>query len=650
MLRSPIVKFFQFESYVKKRSLQNLNKITAGFSLNDINEERKFDLDLLWRENNNHVIDGDFAISSNIFPIQKFNTSVFITEGQDPNFNIQILYGQTLEQLSELKFNIVKTDSKFSGEIVTPFKEYSNLRFDGYIVKLETPGNFRATGKVFKNLAAHDFEGELTLFKNLPTKATLNFRNSDNADTTLDYSLKFDDLKRSIKAVITKGQEFLSFESELYIADLVDWAYNVKVRSSKEDLKELMFSTTLTPLSKTQFESSFEMITPWPAHHIDKINVSTVLRTSGTDGDFKIIYEISKFGGSGGAKWKWLQKVLKQDYQVKVFATKKDKSPLFSSEIGYSNSTRTPANFYFDVNVNSLWMLGSKANFDFRNIRDMSFDYQLSTPEPIKNKHTFAGHYKASNFPPKFEAGAAADIHVGYVSEEAVGDIKASGSIKNFKDITNSIILEWGPKSATRSVNSTFQLQEKDAKINCDWELKTPYYQDENTVNLNANYQVQDVFKIVHAAVNSPASRPITVADVAFSDLSNMKGSINCTLPVFNVSWFDLNFDLDSQGGVTGKFIKASWPENYALLDSKSSFIQQPGQKEWKGTIKTELPLTTRHNVQIIYGLEVRRKLKRYYIFHDNIFSTGKTVNNCWRRFNRIQHKKLHQQSLHVQD
>lgn len=610
MLRSPIVEFFQFESYLKKRYLQNDRKITAGFSLNDINEESKFDLDLSWRENKNNVIDGDFGISSNIFPIQKFNTSVFITEGQDPNFKIHILYGQTLDQMNELKFNIAKTDSKFSGEIVTPFKDYSNLRFDGVLVKLETPGNFKTKGKVFKNLAAHDFEGEVSLFKNLPTKATLNFRNLEDASTTLDYSLKFDDLKRSIKAVIMKDQQFLSFESELYIADLLDWAYNVKVKSSKDDLKELMLSTTLTPLSKTQFESSFEMITPWPDHYIDKVNVSTVLRTSGTDGDFKMFYEISKFGGSGGCSWKWLQKVLKQDYQVKVYTTKKDKSMLFSSEIGFSNSTRTPASFNFDVNVDSLWLLGSKATFDIRNVKDMSFDYQLTIPEPIKNKHTFVGHYKASNFPPKFEPGAAADIHIGYVSDKVVGDIKASGSIKHFKDITNSIVLEWGQQSATQSVNSNFKLLESDAKVNCDWELKTPYYSDENTINLNANYQVQDIFKIVHTTVNSPASRLITVGDVAFADLTNMKGFINCTLPVFNVSWFDVNFDLDSQDGVTGKFIKASWPGNYALLDSKSSFIQQQGQKEWKGTIKTELPLHTKHNVQIIYGLEVRSKLE----------------------------------------
>lgn len=605
MLRSPIVELFQFDSYLKKRSLRNDNKIMAGFELKEDNEESRFDLDLAWRENANHVIDGDFAISSNIFPIQKFNTSVFISEGQEPAFKIQILFGPTLEEMKELKFNIAKTNSKFSGEIVTPFEEYSNLRFDGIIVEQETPGNFKARGKIFKNLAAHDFDGEVTLYKNLPTKALLNFRNSEVADTTLDYSLKFEDLKRSIKAVINKDQQFLSFESELYIADLLDWAYNVKVKSSQDDLKELMLSTTLTPLSKTQFESSFEMITPWPKHYIDKVNVSTVLRTSATDGDFKILYEISNFGGSGGCSWKWLQKVLKQDYQVKVFTTKKDKTTLFSSEIGYSNSTRTPANLNFDVNVNSLWMLSSKATFDIRNVKDMSFDYELSIPEPIKNKHKFVGHYKASSFPLKFEPGLTADIHVGYSNAEATSDVKATGSMKNFKDISNSIVLEWGQKSSTSSVNSYFKLQEQDAKVNCDWELKTPYYPDENTVNLNANYQVQDAFKIVHATLNSPASRLITVGDVAFADLTNMKGFINCTMPVFNVSWFDVNFDLDSQDGVTGKFIKASWPENHALLDSKSSFIQQQGQKEWKGTIKTEVPLHTKHNVQIIYGLEV---------------------------------------------
>lgn len=297
---------------------------------------------------------------SNIFPLQKFNTSVFITEGQDPEFNINILYGKTADLFDELKFSIVKNQMNFEGELITPFKEYSNVRFNGFLTETGQSGNYRASGKVFKDLLPHNFEGEVTLYKNLPTQAEITIKDSKGIDTSLTYNLLFEDLKRSIKTTVKKDDDFISFESELYIQSLLDWAYNVKIQSSKVEFNELKLSTTLTPLSKTQFESSFEMITPWSEHFIDKVNVSSLLKLNNNDGDFKLYYEISKLAGAGGCSWKWIQKLLRQEYQLKVFTEQKGNNKHFATEISYSNSSKTPTDMKFAMNVNSIWALTSK--------------------------------------------------------------------------------------------------------------------------------------------------------------------------------------------------------------------------------------------------------------------------------------------------
>lgn len=559
-----------------------------------------------WREDKNHVIDGDFSIASNIFPLQRFNSSVFITENQDPKFRIQILYGKSADLLDELKFSIAKNDLNFEGELNTPFKDYSNVRFNGVLVARDQPGTYRAKGNVFKNMLPHSFEGDVMMFKNIPTQADLVIKDSKGSDAKLSYNLNFEDMKRTIKTSVSKDDDFISFESELYIQTLLDWAYNVKIQSSKVELNELMLSTTLTPLTKTQFESSFEMMTPWSTHFIDKVNVSSILKLNGNDGDFQLQYEISDLAGSGGCSWKWIQKLLKQDYQLKIFRENKDKSKRFLTEITLTNSSKTPTDFSFIVDINSLWKLTSKARFDVRNMKDMSLTYDLSVPGPVESNHKLVAHYKGHKFPPKIEPDSSVDFHVGYDNEAVIADLKTRGSIKTFAEVANRMTLEWGGKNQSSKIDSDFKTQKPDEKILVSWELTTPYYANEKSLDLKANFFTQDIFNIVHATIHSPESRQITVGDVAFADLTNMKGSVNCSLPIFNLTWFDVNFDFDMQNEESGKFIKATWPENHALLDSKSTFLNQKNHKEWKGTIKTELPLHTKHNIQIIYGLEVR--------------------------------------------
>lgn len=559
-----------------------------------------------WRKNKNHIIDGDFSIASNIFPIQRFNSSVFITENQDPQFKIQILYGKSAELLEELKFIIAKSDLKFDGELITPFKDYSNVRFSGVLEARDQPGTYKARGNVFMNMLPHFFEGDVTMLKSIPTQAELIIKDSKGSDASLIYNLNFEDMKRSIKTTVSKDNDFISFESELYIQNLLDWAYNVKIQSSKEELNELMLSTTLTPLTKSRFETSFEMITPWSTHYVDKVNVSSIFNLNGNDGDLKLQYEISSLAGSGGCSWKWIQKTLKQDYQLKIFRENKDKSKHFSTEITLTNSSKTPTDFGFLVDINSLWILTSKARFDIRNTEDMSLSYELDVPGPVKSNHKLIAYYKGTSFPPRIDTKELVDFHFFYDNEAVVAKLTTMGSIKNFGELSNRVALEWGKKTETKKLLSNFTTQKVAEKIDCIWELSTPYYVDEKTLDLKANYFTQDIFKIVHATIHSPESRQITVGDIAFSDLTNMKGSMNCSLPIFNLTWFDVNFDFDTQNEENGKFIKATWPENHALLDSKSTFVNQKNHKEWKGTIKTELPLHTKHNIQIIYGLEVR--------------------------------------------
>lgn len=247
----------------------------------------------------------------------------------------------------------------------------------------------------------------------------------------------------------------------------------------------------------------------------------------------------------------------------------------------------------------------------------MSIIYDLSLPQPIESNHKIEARYKGSHFPPQFYEKSNNDWFITYSNEAMSAKLKAKGMIETSSNMNNQLNIEWGNSSVLNEIGSDLIVETKDEKTFYKWELATPSNTDEKTLIVNANYHTQDYFSIIHADVNYPESKQITVADIAFADMQNTKGSINSSLPVFNMSWFNVHFDFDNQDEETTKFIKATWPDNYALIDSKSNFVNVKNHKEWKGTIKAEIPLQTKHNIQIIYGLEVKFDT----IFHRNMFT-----------------------------
>ena len=525
-----------------------------------------------------------------------------------PEFKFHLVYSKLNKQPEELKFNVLLNQLKYDGELITPFKEYEHLLFNGALEQ-DNSGqqSFRTTGSIFKNLRIHKFDGDVTMVQNVPSQIDLVINQLDSEKTKLSFSVTSDKMTKKIKGKISNQDSHLSFESEFYIRQLYDWAYNIRIQSSKPEFEELKVSTSLSPLSKSQFESSFEMISPWKSYLIDKINVSSFLTMNEKDGNFKLEYKISESSGNAGMNWKWVKKLMQQNYNFKIFAENEDKKTIFNTEFLYSNSSKNPTEFLIQADYSPDWSILSKGKLDVRNTKNMNMVYELQLPEPIKNIHKFTASFNGKEFPPKIVENSQGDLKLKYENSNMEGKIDLKGVIETFSNFNKKMKVQWKKENTTKEIDSDFYIKTINEKSNCSWEVITPIFDNEKSLDLKLNYYVQDLFKIIHVKAYAPESHRLSEGDIAFSDFSNLKGCVNFSLPMTNLSWFDLNFDFDSQNDENSKFLKASWPDNFAFLDSKSFFTTQGNHKEWKGTVRTEIPLYSNHSIQIIYGLEVSK-------------------------------------------
>lgn len=73
------------------------------------------------------------------------------------------------------------------------------------------------------------------------------------------------------------------------------------------------------------------------------------------------------------------------------------------------------------------------------------------------------------------------------------------------------------------------------------------------------------------------------------------------------------------------RYLKATWPKDSAFFDLQSGFSSANLDRDMKGSIKIEVPLTTRHIANIEYGLKERRLLSTGHCVID--YNTKKVLN-----------------------
>lgn len=206
---------------------------------------------------------------------------------------------------------------------------------------------------------------------------------------------------------------------------------------------------------------------------------------------------------------------------------------------------------------------------------------------------------------PFLETVRTFNFETSYETEESRKRYAWHTEFNRVNDLRTLLRFEWGPDVRSERIQSNFDIFKNGEKHEISAKLRGPWY-IEDAFHALAVYSNDENLFLVNGNVSIPASRKVAEANVAFINLSNMKGDVNCTTPFLNVTWLHGQLEFIESPMESIRYLKATWPESSAILDAKTTYKSHNLDRDQQGTIKIEIPLQTRHYAEVKYGLAER--------------------------------------------
>jgi hypothetical protein len=617
-LSSPVVPHYFCKIFSKRKFAKDKNLFEIGFNLNENYVESNLITEIIWAEVDEKSLDASILVQNDILPIRVLNTSLEMNKSRNPKLQLYVFFLDSNDFSDEMKVLVQKQGLTFNGEISIPLEEYRNVTFSGTLTEQTRPGAYKVNGHVVRTSMECDFEGTAFFLRNLPINVDLVFKSNPEAQFT--YKLTKNDYTTSIKAKLTQNEEFMDFHVESFVKNKLDWGYNVKTSSSKPQKADMKLSVHTSPISKNSYESGFEMTSPWEWIALDHVNLSSIILLTQNNGDVNLTYQLWKYTGNSSFVWKW---ILFEDmhYQIFTYTNTSLSEKTFKSGLKYLKNLKNLL-IEGETDINSLWQLSAFGNFNIDLWKSLAFEGGAKLPAPLDSSHKLIGKifaefnpkYTIADLPKMIRDKADVSWEVTYKNENEQNILAAKGSYKNDTNVKGLLRLDWGADSDPSVLEGVLGLSREGKKQDLTLDIRTPLYTEEKTIALSGNYDHEHIYHIVKANLNIPESKQLATTEVAYSDLSNMKGKANFSMPMLNLTWIHVDFDFETPENENVKYIKASWPNNQAVLDSKSTLVTKGATTDWQGTIKADIPFQTNHQAHVIYGLSVSIKFV-FYIF-----------------------------------
>ncbi|GAB0088507.1 uncharacterized protein DMENIID0001_029540 [Sergentomyia squamirostris] len=607
-LEAPLIPNYMYVMFFKRDSSATENTFDLGFNTEDNGIPNNLHMTVSWRKDNLHYVSAKGKIRTSYLKVKLLDGTILLTRKPHSQALFRIGYQVQDLPLAVFAARAQQIDRNIEVELNSPLEHYSNITMHGTLSSTSTKGQYIVHGHMNRSSHLYHISGHMHTKDDIPVYINMIFSPvSGDQNTSLMFMLN--EVKggngHTFQTKLEQNQNFLQIGGGVSYMNKLNWRYAFTLASSEPNIAKVNVNCSLLPDRSGKLNGNFELESPWTQLELDKIVLSSWSKVTQDSGELYGSYTLPAVSGESKINWSWILLENMQIFLENRIGSEKAKERVLVTEFKYVNPHRNQHRMQLggQINVDNVWRLEAQTNLSVPSVKDISMSATVRLPKPMEDVHSFFAKYRGNigtdnpNMDINYEAR--------YESEESKTRLASRGQFRNVSDLQGFLRVEWGPNVRSDGIEGYMQMLRKGIRKEFAMRVATPLY-PVDTLKASGSYDYKDIYHVVTGKLFVPSTRQIGDADIYFSSLSNTKGMFNSTTPFFNLTWLRGDFDFSTKSGESSRFVKATWPTNYAIYDSKSILKSTNLNRDFQGTIKIEVPVESRHYANIVYGLKER--------------------------------------------
>lgn len=503
VMASPRLPHYEFTVSFKRDLSESENVLNFGYE--ELYTDRSFArIETTWQSEGSQYLRMSSRAYTNVFPVIFVESIVVMNRTKNFNAEVDLTFDSLSRRGVSFHASAKKQAERINIELRTPLQNVANVTLNGMLRRLPQQDQFLMTGRLQRNHDIYNVNGTVGFYSNIPVHVDLRLRPvTRDSVARIEYSLQKNegDVQKRVVFKVSEADTYFNVDGSMSIYSKVNWNVQTNVQASPGLISKKTTSAecSFNALAKTENDgtifSELHLITPFRKYGIDAFNVNATANLAAKSGSMQTFFDFSM--GNGRILFSWTAAVL-ENMQLLLDAKTQNEAGRRTLKVGmrYSNPGKSNQRLSFggNLDVDSKMNLESNCSVVIISKQDMSGTFSIRLPDPTDETHHFSARYRGDVM-----AKPITDVVLETKYESDIERLRfvSRGQYRNVTDLQALLNAQWGIDTNFKVFETNLQMLRKGIRREVSAVVKTPYYEDEETISASGFYDKNNIYHVL---------------------------------------------------------------------------------------------------------------------------------------------------------